>query len=95
MPDFREWAEQEGCDFCVKLVRIIKALVLDFLIALAVLLIAKGAEIAIVLLFHGDLTGQAFQTLDVLLRVVTFGTLGGIGIWDAVIQARLDTSPPC
>jgi hypothetical protein len=95
MPNFREWIEEERCDFCVKLVRIVKALVLDFLIAVAVLLIAKGAELVIVLLFHGDVTGQAFQTMDVLLRFVTFGTLGAIGIWDAVKQARLDTSPPC
>ena len=91
----REWLIQESCDFCVKFVRIVKALILDLLIALAVLGIARVVELAIVHLFHGDLSGQVFLSLDTLLKIATFAILGAMGIWDAIIAARSETTPPC
>jgi len=95
MPLDRHWFREEGCEFCVKVTRIVLAVVADFIIALVVLLLARALGRWILLLFHDEPDGQVYLELDLYVRVGTLLVLAGLLILDIVLQSRRSPRPPC
>jgi hypothetical protein len=93
--DMWQFLRSQICAFIVKLMRAICALLLDAVVALAVVGIARVLGLLTVKMLGSEPVLHDLQMVHRLIIVITVLAYGGWGLWDGIESFRRPTVPPC
>src|SRR5689334_16091443 len=92
---FEAWAKVEGCEHCIRVLRVVTAVVADFVICASVIIAVKLSAGLIEGLVPHQHEAAILQAVDFYGKLGVLCLLGMLLIRDVWVQVWRDTSPPC